>query len=183
MKPVAPPNMGRLEGEVLRNAEWSERKGKFDGLFLVAYEAQKKIQPLAMYTGGTSNHRQSLNVQRAGGTLIAIGDQFGTPLKQWYTSDQEELPGSPFEVAGYCYPQGQQTKDRGVIISALIYRHGLHLQLQWMDTGDTKGEVGPGVPDWKFQNNNCEFFLPLSYETEFREVVTDQQSFRITLKR
>jgi hypothetical protein len=183
MKPVAPPDMGKLEGEIISGAEWSERTGKFQGLFQVAYQAEKGIRPLARCTGGTSNHKQSLNIQRAGGALIAIGSEFATPLNQWYTSDQEELPGSPFEVAGWCYPQGQQTKDRGVILSALAYRHGLHLKLRWMDTGDTKGEVGPGVPDWQFQNNNCEFFLPLNYGSDFREVAADKENFKIILKK
>ena len=67
----------------------------------------------------------------------------------------------------------------GVLLHATNYQNGFRLEMRWMDVGDVDGHH---PPDWRFQNNYSEFFLELTYGTDYNTVDVDQAHLRFTLR-
>jgi hypothetical protein len=183
MRPLPVPMIGLPIDQVVGSPfEWSTRTlQNFEGFFEVVYSG-RDTSPDCVFIVRKSNHHQSTKVFRYHNTQLTLL----LPLKEdaalgkgWFTSDLPQSSPVVYRIYGYCYPYDEERPDYGVQLTAKNYQNGFHLEMHWMDVGDVDGHH---APDWKFQNNYSEFFLELTYGTDYNTVDVDQALLRFTLR-
>ena len=149
----------------------------YGATLLVSYLGPKVHSPCARYTQSNSNQTQRLWVRKiVNGQDAGILFDLRSPSPQWFASDVPQISPAVYRLSGSSFqpPKNEERSDLGMLISGTVYQNGLHLQVNWDDVSSYNRP-----PD--FKKKITELFLPLVWQTDYKQVTPDGTKATITL--